>query len=220
MVVVTIASIAELSVVGLYLRYWLPIAAPLTLPIAAALAPILSRRIVMVAWLGLTLAGSLVQARSGYLGVGSNLPGLLRTVAGLDERLDFLRARLPLYPLYAYVNRNLPSDAGIMLSYYCGGFYIDRRTFCCETVQDSLRFTTWKEFTEDLQRLGITHVIAPSALATGGPTPRIGGSSVSEITRAEQLRLVRQLLTSNARTLATASDMGLYDIRPVLLAAP
>jgi hypothetical protein len=219
-VVVTIASIAELSVVGLYLRYWLPIAAPLTLPIAAALAPILSRRIVMVAWLGLTLAGSLVQARSGYLGVGSNLPGLLRTVAGLDERLDFLRARLPLYPLYAYVNRNLPSDAGIMLSYYCGGFYIDRRTFCCETVQDSLRFTTWKEFTEDLQRLGITHVIAPSALATGGPTPRIGGSSVSEITRAEQLRLVRQLLTSNARTLATASDMGLYDIRPVLLAAP
>jgi hypothetical protein len=38
-VVVTIASLAELSSVGLYLRYWLPIAAPLTLPIAAALAP-------------------------------------------------------------------------------------------------------------------------------------------------------------------------------------
>jgi hypothetical protein len=85
-------------------------------------------------------------------------------------------------------------------------------------VQDSLRFTSWDEFTMDLRRLGITHLIAPSALATGGPTPDLGGSSVSVITRAAQFQLVRQLLTKHARTLQTASDLGLYEIDPVWLA--
>ena len=219
-VVLTIASIVQLSAAGLYIRYWIPIAAPLALPIAAALAPILSRRSVMVAWLGLTLAGSLVQARSSYLDSGSNLAGLLRTIVGLDDRQDFLRANLPLYPLYEHVNRKLPADAGIMLSGYCGAFYIDRTTFCAEFVHDSLRFTTWEEFTEDLRRLGVTHLIAPSALATGGPTPDLGGSSVSVVTRTAQYRLVRQLLTSHARTLDTRSDQGLYEIEAGLLASP
>jgi hypothetical protein len=190
------------------------------IPIAAALAPILSRRTVVLAWVGLTLAGSLMHARRNYLDEGANLAGLLRTVAGLDNRLDFLQSRLPLYPLYEHANRELPAEAGIMLSGYCGGFYLDRRTFCAESVQDSLRFATWQDFTYDLRRLGITHLIAPIALATGGPTPDLGGSSVSAITRAEQYRVVKQLLTSHARTLATAADQGLYEITPALLAAP
>ena len=219
-VVVTITSIVQLTAVGLYIRYWIPIAAPLTLPIAAALAPIISRRNVMVAWLGVTLAGSLVQARASYVDVGSNLTGLLRTVVGRDERLDFLRDRLPLYPLYEYVNRNLPPEAGIVLSAYCGGFYIDRRTFCAEFVQNSLRFTTWDEFTADLRRLRITHVIAPRGLATGDLTPDLGGSSAAAITRAGQYRMVGQLLASHARILFAASDQGLYEITPALLAAP
>ncbi len=219
-VVLTISSLVQLSAAGLYIRYWTPIAAPIALQIAAALAPILSRRSVMVAWLGITLAGSLVQARSSYVDSGSNLAGLLRTVAGLDERVNFVRTRLPLHPLYQRANRDLPAEAGIMLSGYCGGFYIDRRTFCAEFVHDSIRFTTWKEFTDDLRRLGVTHIIAPSALATGGPTPDLGGSSVSVVTRAEQYRLVRQLLTSHARTLETSSDQGLYEISPALLAGP
>jgi len=219
-VVVTITGLIQLSAAGLYLRYWLPLTAALMIPIAAALAPILSRRTFVLAWVGLTLVGSLVQARRTYLDDGANFAGLLRTVVGLDKRLDFLQSRLPFYPLYELANRELPAEAGIMLSSYCGGFYLDRRTFCAEMVQDSLRFTTWQDFTYDLRRLGITHLIAPTALATGGPTPNLGGSSVSVITRAEQYRLVRQLLTSHARTLATAADHGLYEITPALLAAP
>jgi hypothetical protein len=160
-----------------------------------------------------------VQAHRINLDAGSDFARLVRTVAGFDKRIDFLRDRLPLYPLYELANRDLPADAGIMLSGYCGGFYIDRRTFCAETIEESLRFTTWEEFTEDLRRLGITHVIAPSTLATGGPTPDLGGSSVSVITRAAQFRMVRQLLTLHARLLATASDQGLYEITPSLLSA-
>lgn len=219
-VVLTIASLVQLSAAGLYIRYWTPIVAPLALPIVAVFAPILSRRSVMVAWLGITLAGSFVQARSSYIDSGSNLTALLRTAAGLDERLDFVRARLPLYPLYERANRDLPADAGIMLSGYCGAFYIDRTTYCAEFVHDSIRFTTWKEFTDDLRRLRVTHIIAPSVLATGGPTPDLGGSSTSVVTRDGQYRLVRQLLTSHARTLGTSSDQGLYEIAPALLAAP
>ncbi len=218
-VVLTIAVFAQLSAAGLYLRYWLPISAALMVPIAAALAPILSRRVVMVAWVGLTLLGSLAQAGRTLNGFGNDPAGLVRTVVGLESRKDFLRARLSLFPLYELINNDLPAGAGIMLSGYCGGFYIDRRTFCAEMVQDSLRFTTWQDFTEDLRRLRITHVMAPSVLATGGPTPDLGGSSVSVITRAGQFRLLRQLLETHARTVATASDQGLYEIAPALLAA-
>jgi hypothetical protein len=106
-----------------------------------------------------------------------------------------------------------------MLSTYCGGFYIDRTTFCAEMVQDSLRFTTWEEFCTDIRRLGITHLLAPSALAAGGPTDSyLGGSGVSAVTREGQFRLVRQLLTQHSRTLQTALDQGLYEIDPVWLA--
>jgi hypothetical protein len=218
-IVVTVTSIIQLYGAGLYIRYWIPLAAPLTLPIVVALAPIFSRRSVMVAWLGLTLAASLLQTRSSFQD-RSNLAGLLRTVAGFDQRVDFLRARLPLYPLYEYVNSNLPAQARIMLSGYCGAFYIDRKTFCAEFVHSSLRFTSWSEFTDDLRRLRINYIIAPNALATGGPTPDLGGSSVSAVTRAAQYQMVRQLLTMHARVLATASDQGLYEISPTLLVPP
>lgn len=216
-VVLTITCLLVLYATGFYPRYWLPLAAILTVPIAAAFAPVLSRRPVMLAWIGLTLAGSLVHAHRIYLDVGANSVGLLRTVAGLDDRRDFLRSRLPLYPLYEHANRELPVGAGIMLSGFCGGFYIDRKTFCSEFPQDSLRFTNCQDLTNDLRRLGITHVIAPTAWATGEPLPASGLPRWTSYVRPEQYRLVRQLLTSHTRTLAIASDQGLYEIAPTLL---
>jgi hypothetical protein len=215
--VLTITGLIQLSAAGLFLRYWLPIAAMFTIPMAAAMASALSRRAVMFAWLGLTLFGSLVVVALGSYQV-SNFAMLMRSISGLDDRVQFLRSQWSAYPMYELVNRDLPSDARIMLSAYCvGGFYIDRSTFCADMVQSSLRFTTWEEFTEDLRRLRITHLIAPNALATGGPTPPNLGSN-SDITRADQFRRVRQLLTSHARTIATVSDLGLYEISPELLA--
>lgn len=217
-VIVTVAMLAQLSAAGLYFRYSLPLAAALMLPIMVPFARMLAWRPVMVAWVAITLACSVVQTRRIYLDEGANLPGVLATVAGIQDRRQFLAERLPLYPLYEMANRDLPKDAGIMLSGYCGGFHIDRTTFCAEMVQTALRFSSWEEFTTDVRRLGITHLIAPSVLATGGPTPDLGGSSVSAITRGAQYRVVRQLLTQHARTLLTASDQGLYEIDPAWLA--
>jgi hypothetical protein len=217
-VIVTITAIAQLSAAGLYFRYSLPLAAALMLPVVLPFERWLARRPVMLSWIAITLALSLLQARHSYLEEGGNISGMLRSLAGPEQRTKFLQERLPPYALYERVNAELPANAGIMLSSYCGGFYMDRATFCAEMVQDSLRFTGWEDFSADLRRLGITHLIAPSALATGGPTPYLGGSSVSVITRADQFRLVRQLLTQHARMLQTASDLGLYEIDPAWLA--
>jgi hypothetical protein len=218
-VIVTITALAQLLAAGLYFRYSLPIGAALLLPVVAPFETWFARRPVMLAWVALTLAFSLQQARHSLLEAGADLRGLAATAAGLEDRRAFLEERLALYPLYERANRDLPADSGVMLSAYCAGFYIDRATFCAEMVQDSLRFTNWDEFTSDLRRLRITHLIAPSALATGGPTPFLGGSSVSVITRAGQFRLVRQLLEHHSRTVATASDTGLYEIDQTWLAA-
>jgi hypothetical protein len=217
-VIITITALAQLSQAGLYLRYSLPLAAALLLPLAALFTGWFARRPVMLAWVAITLVFSLTQARRIYIDDGANISGLVATAVGIQSRTTFLEQRLPLYPLYERINRDLPANAGIMLSGYCGGFHINRATFCAEMVQDSLRFTTWEEFTTDLRRLGITHLVAPSALATGGPNPHMGGASPSVITRARQYQLVRQLLTQHARTLQTASDQGLYEIDPAWLA--
>jgi hypothetical protein len=217
-VIVTITAIAQLSAAGLYFRYSLPLAAALMLPLVVPFERWLARRPVMVSWIAITLVLSLMQARRIYVEEGGNFPGLVRSLGGAQQRTAFLKERLPPYALYERVNAELPLNAGIMLSFYCGGFYMDRATFCAEMVQDSLRFTSWEDFSTDLRRLGITHLIAPSVLATGGPTPYLGGSATSVITRADQFRLVRMLLTRHARTLQTASDLGLYEIDPVWLA--
>jgi hypothetical protein len=216
-VVVGLTGLAQLSAAGLYMRYSVPIAAALLVPIVAFFAPILTRRAVTVGWLGVTLVLAASHARRLFPSETSLFTETARTIAGLEDRVDFLRHQLPLFRLYERVNRDSPANAKIMLSGYCGSFYIDRDTYCGEMVQSALRFSSWEDFTSDLRRLGITHVIAPSVLATDEPTPFPPISSVSAITRKEQYRMVRKLLGAYARPLETASDQGLYEISPSLL---
>jgi hypothetical protein len=218
--VVILVSLAQLSAAGLYLRYSIPLAAVVGLAIAATLDAVLSRRPAPAILLAVTMIGSLAQARRCLLLADSDARGLVKTALGLEGRRAFMLDHLALYPLYEQVNRDLPANAKVMLSCYCGGFYIDRTTFCADMVQDSLRFTSWEDFTSDLRRLGITHVIAPSALATGGPSPAFDRSSTSSITRESEYRFVRPLLTEHGRTRGTASDQGLYELDPALLGAP
>jgi len=217
--IIGVTGIAQLSAAGLYLRYSLPLVGPLLLPAAALFGHALLRRGVAPALAAITLLGSVVQVRRMYLDEGTDVGSLARTIVGAEDRQVFLRKSMPLYPLYERANRDLPADAGVMLSGYCGGFYIDRNTFCAEMVQDSLRFSSWDAFTSDLRTLHVTHIIAPSVLANGGPTPDLGGSSVSVVTRAQQYELVRRLLTQHARPLQQASDQGLYEILPSALSA-
>jgi len=213
--------LAQLAAVGLYARYWIPSFAVMALPILLALAGRnrLSERTAWTVLVAATGLGSLYQARQGINNVGGDFRGLLATSFGLEPQRSFLLRHLPLYPLYERANL-LPPDSKIVLSTYCGGFYLDRVTYCAESVQDSLRLTAWNYFMADVTRLGATHVFAPtnllSAVQAGQFATRTtiapGQGSVSEIYRAQQNEFVGRMLNDHGKLLATASDTSLYEV--------
>lgn len=222
LVLVTLGTVlAQLAAVGLYARYWIPSFAVMALPLLLLVAQRvrISER---TGW-GLLIAGSLLgslsQARQGLNNAGRDASGLVKTALGLEPQRTFLLGHLPLYPLYERANL-LPADAKILLSTYCGGFYLDRTSYCAESVQDALRLTTFHHFMADVTRLGATHVLAPSNLLSAVQAGQFatqmnikpGQGSVSEIYRAQQNEFVGRLLNEHGRLLASASDTGLYEL--------
>jgi hypothetical protein len=205
--------LVQLFAVGLYGRYWIPLASVLALPLVALVATPLStpaRRWALVA-VAAMLAGS--QARTSLRNVDYDLGGLARTAFGLEERRTFVIDHLGLYSIWDYANRELPEASRILLSTTCPGFYLDRTTYCAEFVQTSLRFASWSDFVSDVRRLGITHVIAPRALAANdAPDPPYGFGSVGLIRRKDEYSLVRELLTRHGTLMTAALDQGLYAI--------
>lgn len=215
--------LAQLAAVGLYARYWIPSLAVAALPLSLSLADRvrLSRTTGWMLLAAATLLGSIYQARQGVNAAARDASGLLRTAFGLEPQRDFLLRHLPLYPLYERANQ-LPPDAKILLSTYCGGFYMDRVTYCAESVQDALRLTAWEHFNADVNELGATHALAPTNLLAAVRAGQFatqmnivpGQGSVSEIYRAQQNEFVGRLLDARGKALATASDMSLYELAP------
>ncbi|HEY0468771.1 MAG TPA: glycosyltransferase family 39 protein, partial [Polyangiaceae bacterium] len=213
--------LAQLAAVGLYARYWIPSFALMALPILLALADRIrfSERSAWTLLVAATGLGSLYQVRQGLSTVSGDVRGLIGTALGLESQRSFLLRHLPLYPLYERANL-LPPESKILLSTYCGGFYVDRTTYCAESVQDSLRLTAWNYFMADVTRLGATHVFAPthllSAVQAGQFATRTtvapGQGSVSEIYRAQQNEFVGRLLNDHGKLLATATDTSLYEV--------
>ena len=214
--------LVQLAAVGLYVRYWLPTLAILALLALVALPSlrVLSSRAKRWLFLGAAAVASLYQARVALAGVDQDVAGLVKTALGAESQRTFLLRHLPLYPLYERANQLSP-DAKILLSTYCGGFYLDRTTYCAEFVQDALRLTAWEAFMTDVRRLGTSYVIAPTRLqqavaagefATQKPLA-LGQGSVSEVYRAQQNEFVGRLLNEHGQLLATASDQSLYAVQ-------
>jgi hypothetical protein len=214
-IALAITVLVQLGAVGLYARYWIPMLAVLQLPLLIAIAPILSWRWVQIGLLALATLSSLTRARHTIGATGAGAAELARTAFGAEGQGEFLSQHMPLYPIYERANRTLPADARIVLSTYCGGFYLDRTTYCAEFVQDSLRLTVWSAFMEDIRRLGVTHIVTPTAVVAGqGPIADSGGS-VSDIFRTQQNDFVGRLLRDSGHLLVTASDEGLYALSPL-----
>jgi len=224
LVLVTAGTVlAQLAAVGLYARYWIPSFAVMALPLSMWFAGRvrLSQRTGWLVLVAATLVGSLYQARQGLNGAARDATGLVRTAFGLESQRDFLLRHLPLYPLYERANQ-LPADSKILLSTYCGGFYLDRTTYCAESVQTALRLTAWEHFDADVTELGATHALAPSELLSAVQAGHFatrtniapGQGSVSEIYRAQQNEFVGRLLDERGKPLATASDTSLYELAP------
>jgi hypothetical protein len=204
----------QVLAVGLYKRHWFAVMSVLQLLVVAQAARVLPGRWLKGGVIGLTLLLSLASVRASLRTVGNDLMGVVYTAAGLKPQRDYLADHLPLYTLYEYANRNLPADSGVAFEYGCGGFHIDRKTFCLEVPQGSFSVDSWDGFVEDIHRLGLTHVIAPRAMASGS-LPSFPGwvrSGPGFTFRERTDKLVVRLLTNHGKLLAAAADQGLYSI--------
>jgi carbamate kinase len=88
---------------------------------------------------------------------------------------------------------------------------LDRTTFCADIVQGSLRLTNFSEFSADLQRLGITHVMAPRAMAEGTMPPD-EAAGVGFMIHEKECELIGKLLREGATLRGSAGDQGLYEL--------
>lgn len=208
--VITGAVVVQLLAAGLYTRYWIPILSVLSLPLLAPLEDRLAsprRRNVCAA---IILLFSLYRTRSQLNDVNRDVGGVVATALGLRNEASFLRDHLSLFPIYEVANKSLPNEARVLLSGYCGGFWVDRWTYCGDFVQTSLRYSSWPEFVEDVHHLGITNVIAPRSLADGGPGPEPQAGNTSSILRLQQNQMLGKLLTEHGHLMIAADDQGLY----------
>jgi hypothetical protein len=218
-VVLLLVALVQLLSVGLYGRYWAPLLGALLVPLLLPFQRIWAHRLAPWGVVVVTLAGSLVMTRRSLAGVGGDLGGLVRTSVGLKSQRDFLVEHLPIYPAYEQANRELSPESRVLLTHYCGGFYLDRETYCSEFMQDALRVKSFHAFASDLLRLNVTHVLAPTSLAGDGPWPPLLAGTSAVMIRADEDRVVHRLLRDHARLLGGASDQGLYVIDRSGLAA-
>jgi hypothetical protein len=201
----------QLYAVGLYARYWMPLAPLFVLLAATPFARPISAGWARAVLVLVTAFLSLQRARGNLNELRDSASELALTALDLRSPHAFLNANLPLFPLFERANRDVPDGSVVMLSYWCGGsFHIDRRTVCTEFLQDALRLKSWDAFSGDIERLGVTHVLAPRILAEGGRPPIDPAAPV--LFRKNQDEFLARLITTRGRLLASASDQGLYAI--------
>jgi hypothetical protein len=184
----------------------------LQLPLLLQLQRLIANRSFQLAVVGATTLASLAQARRS-LSSGTSPADVLNTALGLQTQRSFLEHNMPLFPLYVQANRDLPASSGILLAAYCGGFYLDRTTFCADIVQGSLRLTNWQDFTADVRRLGITHVIAPRSMAAG-EIHADEAAGVGFMIHEQESELVGRLIRETCTLSGSGADQGLYELDP------
>jgi hypothetical protein len=220
-VVSGLLAVIQVFAVGLYRRHWVAVLAVIQLLVIAQFIWILPARILRAGVVAMALALSLLVAHDTLGKFNYDYAGLVRTAFGIDTQRDFLARHLPPYPLFEHVNRYLPANSGVLLEFSCGGFLLDRRTFCLENPQGAINADSWETFVDDARRLGVTHVIAPQWMADSkvqqfGDMVRSGPGV--EL-RGKVDRMLIRLLRTQGQLLASASDLGLYAVDLPAIAA-
>lgn len=208
--------LVQLLAAGLYKRYWIPLLSIVELPLLLPLAGWLVKDVARLGVVALSALTSLFCVKQILAPADGDLMGLTKTALGLQSQQAFVEAHQPLYPLYAKLNSETPKTSAVVLAEYCGGFYIDRTTYCADIVQSSLRLTTFPEFASDLKRLGATHVIMPlewiEPLPASSEPPRLEVGNTSHLVRPDERRLVGELARNHSRQLLQASNQALFVI--------
>lgn len=208
-VVIVLTVLVQVFAAGLYLRYWIPLGAVLLIPVIALVTSRIDRRVLGVGLLTVTFVLAAGEIRSGV----RDSPGeLIAASVDARHRDQVLQERFYLSPLYTAASNDSKGNAAVLLTYGCAGFYIDGPSMCTEFLQNSLRLSDWDDFNHDLRALDIGYVIAPTALANGGPRPDDGNGagSVGFLARDGIYTMVSRLLKERGQLVTSARDQGLY----------
>ncbi|MCX5819019.1 MAG: glycosyltransferase family 39 protein [Deltaproteobacteria bacterium] len=133
----------------------------------------------------------------------------MRAAAGIESRDEFLYRTLPQYPLYRFVNRNLPPDARVFL------LYMKNYTFLCDrdcyadsmfeahTLQTILQRESSADGVRNrLQAMGFTYLLYDRIFLLGEPSPL----------SAEQKRLFYDFQKRHLRAVRLEGPYHLYHL--------
>jgi hypothetical protein len=208
----TMAGVAlvQLFAVGFYPRYWIPSALVLALPLLYLVRGRLDNKWVGRVAILVACALSALQVRT----FSRLAPVALVTSSFTESRREtYFEQTVGLRALYDYANTSLPDESVVLQSYLCAGFYLEVDDMCGDMLQGSIRFDQWDEFTADLVKWKVTHVITPLALGSGGPRPsdEVGGN-VGLLVRDDLYESLSRLLRERGRLVIEADDFGLYEL--------
>jgi hypothetical protein len=158
------------------IRYLIPLFAPLAIVAGLILAGYRRSR-PLFALLILIVSGSIVL--NGYT-IARDLQAVrpLPVAVGLESREDFLARRIPVYPMYRALNRELPPGSRILLVYMKNYTYLCERAcyadamFESHMLQQTLRSAASPEAVRDhLKAAGFTHLLYDERYLLGEPSP-------------------------------------------------
>lgn len=125
---------------------------------------------------------------------------------GRTSREAYLREALPDYPVVQFVNRNLPRDARILVGTWeeSNAYYRPMAMRANYWLQDSIHYDTPERLTQDLRRLGITHLVLRPMEAW------CAKSYVCSGREAHETRALTALAARSGQRLYDANGVSLY----------
>ena len=91
----------------------------------------------------------------------------------MESREDFISRVFQPYPVYEFVDENLPKDSKIALLGEPRGFYLDREYIWADPGHHTMipyeKFRSVQELIEGYKKLCITHIIINRIFAPGNP---------------------------------------------------
>jgi hypothetical protein len=155
------------------IRYLFPVLPALCITIAYILSYYHDRKLVL-AVLYVLIAASLIY-NFYYIARDFQKIRPFGVVSGMESRTDFLKRSIPVYPMYDYINRELPPDAKVYLIYMKNYGFLCNRAFYADAMFESYTLQkilsasrNAREVNEALKKKGITHILYDAHYVTGG----------------------------------------------------
>ena len=160
---VTVYVILLVENVGTYIRYLIPVFAPIFLIVISSLLPDQPKKQVGFVFAALL---TVLVIHPDSIRTDANRVALATTyLTGRLSRDAYLSQKLPMYPMLQWAERNLPKDSGVAFCVWYDALptLLSRRSVHTNPwLQGAVRVDAWTPFVTDLKRFDITHFIVPT----------------------------------------------------------